>query len=169
MLFNAYGFYLIFITLSQQANSRLEAQLDQGKYPRVQTLVIKVPLYLPYQSDQKTYHRVDGELFIRGQYYNAVEHRIFRDTMYTVYVLNAVKTHLYQKVDGLFSSITQQPVSCNPSLSFWSSLVKDYLPFPFTRPSAIATLTLPGIFFFDSGRLPQPFLSILTPPPQNLV
>ena len=111
-----------------KTDQQLEAQLDAGKYNESTTLLLKVPVPLPYQNNWNEYQRVDGEIIYHGQHYNAVKHRLFQDTMYTVYVKNVVKNKLYQKINDVVRLFTGVPASSSKNAHIWDNLLKEYLP-----------------------------------------
>jgi hypothetical protein len=169
LLFNILGYYLLFIGLKHQADIRIENQLDAGIYNGNETIVLKVPVDLPYQANWNTYERVNGDLFYQGRHYNAVKHRIYNDTMYTVYVQNNYKNHLYQKLNDLIGSFINVPVNSTNNSHIWNNLLNDYIK-PYLQDHLNTLFILEGkihsAFIF---RLPAGFINICSPPPETFI
>lgn len=129
LLFNLGGYYLLFIGLRIKADRDMEERLDAGKYNPGQSIILKVPVYLPYQPDMKEYQPVmNGELVFEGKHYNAVMRKVYRDTVYTVYTLNTYKNRLYRKLNDLTAMFTNVPRSHSKDSHIWDNLLREYLP-----------------------------------------
>jgi hypothetical protein len=82
LLFNWFGYRLVIGVLKTQANSELEAQLDENRYDDAQLISIKVPVrYLPYYSNSDEFQRVDGQIEVGGVQYKYVKRRIYHDSL----------------------------------------------------------------------------------------
>jgi hypothetical protein len=82
LLFNWFGYRLVIGVLETQANSALEAQLDQNCFDDAQLISIKVPVrYLPYYTNSSQYERVDGQIEVGGVQYKYVKRRIYNDSL----------------------------------------------------------------------------------------
>ena len=168
LLFNSVGLYLVFLGLNYGANERMEQRLDNGLYKNCQTITIKVPLYLPYQSDWQHFHRVDGKLDFQGKHYNAVKHRIFRDTMYTVFVRNNYKNRLDEKMDQLVSLFSGFTGSGSGESHVRNNLLKDFL----LMDDSTLYSHFSGSFLLDFApfmfRLSSRSGQVLSPPPKKM-
>jgi hypothetical protein len=126
-LFNGVGYYGVYFGLKYQAGRSLKAKLDAGTYGETDLLTVKVPFLLPYQGDGKGYERIDGEFELDGQFYNLVQHKVERDTLYVVYIKNHSHTSLFKSLVEFVQSTSDGPVSKNAH-KLVESLVKDYIP-----------------------------------------
>jgi hypothetical protein len=89
LLFNWFGYRLAIGMLETQANSDLEAQLDENRYDESQLISIKVPVrYLPYYSNSGEFQRVDGQIEVGGVQYKYVKRRIYHDSLEMLCVPN---------------------------------------------------------------------------------
>jgi hypothetical protein len=81
-LFNWFGYRLVIGMLETQANSALEAELDENRYDESQLINIKIPVrYLPYYTNSSDFQRVDGQIEIGGIQYKYVKRRIYHDSL----------------------------------------------------------------------------------------
>jgi hypothetical protein len=95
LLFNWFGYRLVIGMLETQANSELEARLDENRYDDSQLISIKVPVrYLPYYSNSGEFQRVDGQIEIGGVQYTYVKRRIFHDSLEMLCVPNHLAMQL---------------------------------------------------------------------------
>lgn len=159
------GYYLVFIGLRRQADLSLEHALNAGIFNRKDILTLRVPVLLPYQGDRKDFERVDGDLVFHGEHYNAVEKRIFHDTVYTVYTPDPAKNRLYQKIGDWVSLFTNSPLSNNQDPHIWDNLLTEYLPDAFPAYQApLATGNWLNFPVFEE-KLSLRSLMVLLPPP----
>lgn len=92
-LFNLSG-YLIARFLISQNDRHLVYQLDKNRYADKDLVLIKIPLSLPYTTDNSSYTRVNGQVEFKGTYYNYVKRKISRDTLMLLCIPNAEKKRL---------------------------------------------------------------------------
>lgn len=75
-LFNLFGYRILLNYEQQQSDIRLEASLDKQDYNEADLVAIKVPLSLPYVSNQQNFERIDGEITINGKILKYVKRKI---------------------------------------------------------------------------------------------
>lgn len=71
------GYKIWFYVAQQKSNQQLELAFDNDDYDPFELITIKVPLSLPYMSDQSSFERVDGEINIDGKIYKYVKRKIY--------------------------------------------------------------------------------------------
>ncbi|HEY6082071.1 MAG TPA: hypothetical protein VIU45_01360 [Chitinophagaceae bacterium] len=166
-LFNLWGYYLLFISLRYRADRQLETRLDAGMYNSRETILLKTFLPLPYSPDSKDFERAQGEMVYQGLHYNVVKRRIFRDTLYTVYVRDPYKNRLYRKINEMVGLFTCAPAPSSRNAHAWDNLLKEYLPIiplhSFQTEGFASQLFFPGI----PGCLPCVAHTVLGPPPKS--
>jgi|SRR5579859_3331632 len=125
-LLNAVGFYGIFIGLqfkyAQEANDRL----DDDLYSTRDALTFKVPLTIPYATDQE-YKRVTGEVEHHGEVYRLVKQKLHRDTLYLVCVRDKQSKKINQALTDYVKTFSDKPMSAKQHSKLSLSLIKDYL------------------------------------------
>lgn len=92
-LFNIAGYSVLYWIANRQAAAELAVKLDNGEYSGSQTMTIRVPVSLPYQTDTD-FERVNGEFEYQGQYYKLVKQRVLRDTLQVVVLIDNKKKEL---------------------------------------------------------------------------
>lgn len=75
-LFNLFGYRLLFNYAQQQSDIKLEASLDKNDFNEAELITLKVPLSLPYLTNQQNFERVDGEITVDGKIYKYVKRKI---------------------------------------------------------------------------------------------
>jgi hypothetical protein len=75
-LFNLVGYRMWFYYAQQHSDEQLQASLDNNLYNEQDLIEIKIPLSVPYQVNQKSFERVDGEVNIKGKIYKYVKRKI---------------------------------------------------------------------------------------------
>lgn len=125
-LFNIIGCYGVYWVLRQRASNEMVQQLDANNYSKDQTLTVKMPFTLPYQVDEKSFERIDGEFEKDGQVYKLVEHKLERDTLYIVYIKDHKETSIYNSLVNFVQANTDNPVS-KKALKLIENFAKDYI------------------------------------------
>jgi hypothetical protein len=70
------GYRAWFYYAEKKADAAMELRLDKDQYDENDLVALEVPLYNPYQLEQKTFERVDGEISFEGTTYKFVKRRI---------------------------------------------------------------------------------------------
>ncbi len=76
LLFNMIGYRAWFYYQEGKADAAMEARLDQDQYDVNELVALTIPLYNPYQVEQKSFERVNGEININGKIFKYVKRRI---------------------------------------------------------------------------------------------
>lgn len=76
MLFNMIGYRAWFYFVEKSADASMEARLDTDQYDETDLVSLTIPLHNPYQLEQKTFERVDGEISFHGKTYKYVKRRV---------------------------------------------------------------------------------------------
>jgi hypothetical protein len=167
LLANTAGLYLFFSILLWHENQELETRMDKNEVNTEALLLFKSSINLPYEPNWGSYQRMDGEIIYHGQYYNAYQHRILRDTMYTLYVKDVVKNQLYQKLNTiiyLFSSI--RPDNNHAARNYNVDFLKEYLP---AKPSQLCAGAVYAACVFAPSKEDNIYNTnreVITPPPE---
>lgn len=101
-LFNVIGYRLLFFYVLQQSDVQLEAALDKELYNESELVAIKIPLSLPYQTDQTSFERVDGEINYNGKIYKYVKRRISAGNLLLLCLPDYNKMRLTKEQDNFF-------------------------------------------------------------------
>ena len=70
------GYRAWFYYAEQKADAAMESRLDKEQYEENELVSLTVPLYNPYQTEQTSFERVNGEISFEGKTYKFVKRRI---------------------------------------------------------------------------------------------
>lgn len=125
LFFNWFGYRILADILQQQADTQLEARLDQNDYDESQLIELRVTLNLPYQTNWADFERVDGEIEINGIHYKYVKRKVQDGQLVLLCLPNEAKMRLQTARDDFFKLVNdlQHPAQNkksdnNHSLSF---------------------------------------------------
>lgn len=76
------GYQAVYSYWIQQADDKLETQLDKAEYNEQELITIAIPLHLPYLMDQAEYERLSGETVFNGITYQYVQRRVYHDSLF---------------------------------------------------------------------------------------
>jgi hypothetical protein len=76
LLFNMAGYRAWFYYAEKKADLAMEDRLDKNQYNEKELVALTIPLYNPYQLEQKTFERIDGEISFGGKTYKYVKRKI---------------------------------------------------------------------------------------------
>jgi hypothetical protein len=81
LLFNIIGYRAWFYVAEMEQDAALEARLDREDYDEHDLVSVVVPLRNPYQLEQMSFARVNGEISVEGKTYKYVKRRIVDGNM----------------------------------------------------------------------------------------
>lgn len=167
-LFNVGGYYVVYLGLRYHANNRMTARLDNENYSADETITIKIPFNLPYQEDQSTYKRVEGDFQHNGEFYKKVKQKIENGTLYLVCIKNRQEKNAFAFMTDMVKASTDTQGS--PATKLLNSLIKDYV-----SASLIKTISSQQSWSFDNDFIEDQPFNVLTrispvdnPPPEFL-
>jgi len=165
LLFNALGFFGLFVGLRYKTASDLVERLDNDQYMEEETVTIKVPMTIPYHLDSE-YERVDGEIEHNGEFYRLVKQKLQKDTLYIVCIKDQESKRIKQALADYVKTFTDKPVDTKHAGKFFTNFIKDFLPTSIEISPASAgwnhEVSLAGIFDSFSSRS----IAVVSPPPQ---
>ncbi|HEY5749442.1 MAG TPA: hypothetical protein VIU12_25415 [Chryseolinea sp.] len=167
-LFNVVGYYPVFWGLKYRARIEMNQRLDDENYNTEETVTIKIPLTVPYNTFGQDYERMTGSFEHRGEFFNLIKQKLEKDTLYIVCIKDHKEKQLHAAMTDFIKLSTDIPTSSQQTLKLLSGLIKDYIP---TTPQALTqnrqgqSLTYGATPDFNllANNLPVP-----TPPPDRL-
>jgi hypothetical protein len=76
LLFNMIGYRAWFYYAEKKADAVMEARIDKDQYDENDLVILQIPLYNPYQLEQKTFERANGEVNINGKTFKYVKRKV---------------------------------------------------------------------------------------------
>lgn len=125
-VFQFVGYYFVYVGLRYQAKSDLITRLDSRDFSQDETITLKIPFTLPYWADSRGYERVNGEFQYQGEFYQLVEQKLEKDTLYVVCIKNANERKLYEAMTDYVKLTNDLPAS-SKTVKLLNSMMKDYV------------------------------------------
>lgn len=165
-LFNVGGYYIVFWGLRYQENRRTTAQLDARLYSDEETILLKIPLHLPYSANRAEYKDVRGDFEHKNQFYKLVKQKLENDTLYIVCFKDHQAKHLSNTMIRYANTSNDFPSQSKQSQNLLSKLLKEYN--PFHEPEMIETVGWCVAFFYAHPSIcfSSCAQTILGPPPK---
>jgi hypothetical protein len=114
LLFNFYGYRLVFDCMQNHEDALLSAKLDKEQYEEAELISIKTPLHLPYYSSSPEFERAYGSVEVKGMEYRYVKRRVFHDTLELLCLPDAGKMKI-RSAQNEFSKTAADGNATNPS------------------------------------------------------
>ena len=124
-LFNTIGYKALFLYLSQEADTRIEARIKDASNNDNGLISFKFPLQLPYLTDSEVFETAEGEVTVNGKIYKLVKKRILRDTLIVLCIDHKEKTRLEKENNDYFKKVND--LTSNSSKKTANQVKIDYL------------------------------------------
>ncbi|AHF17768.1 hypothetical protein [Niabella soli] len=168
LAFNWAGYRIMTTWLTHNADQRLEAKIDRNDYDEAALIEIRVPLNMPYITDQPEYERHYGEIEFHGQYYRYVKRKIENGALVLKCIPNDSKRRITAKANEFFKDINgldgsrqdkKQSTTVKLSLGDYDDTVSSF------DIAALPTRCLSPVFPKLRIALPEAFLKAPAQPP----
>jgi hypothetical protein len=167
LLLNTLGFYGLLQGLRYKTTLELVQRLDNDRYSEEETILLKIPVAVPYQIDSEDYERVDGEFEHEGEFYRLVKQKYQNDTLFMVCIKDHTSKRIEQAVTDYVKTFTDKPMDAKHSGKVASTFIKDYLPFCITIDTISTGWNSELAFAFENYDLLSHDQSIASPPPRS--
>src|SRR5688572_4146013 len=165
-LFNTAGYYILYQAVRSHSTTVLLKRLDNDLYQQEETVTLKLPIVIPYQSNTD-YQRVNGSFEHDGEFYKLIKQKIENDTLIVVCYQDHAEKKLSNLVTDYTKIINDLPASSKSNaLKLLNSFAKDYevtheaSPLQPTGTESTYPLTYPKTFFADFKA------AVTSPPPE---
>jgi len=167
LLFNALGFYGLLQGLRYKTTQDLVKRLDNHRYSEDETILLKIPVAVPYQIDSEDYERVDGEFEHEGEFYRLVKQKYQNDTLFMVCIKDHTTKRIEQAVADYVKTFTDKPVDAKHNGKVITIFIKDFLPSHITIKSISTGWHSEFVFGIRTPSLTDRDQSIISPPPRS--
>jgi hypothetical protein len=141
-------------------------RLDADVYLAEETVVLTMPLSLPYPIHEASYERAKGEFEYKGESFHLVMQKIENDTLFAV----CVKDKQQRKLDNVltaYANLTNNlPASTKHTLDLLGKLFKDYTSSIFSTQGTLSTWSIEITFAETSFELLHGEFTVDSPPPE---
>ncbi len=123
---------LFFILLYQAGGFALQylAPMESEAIPmdgNAETMVVKIPISLPYQTDWEAPREAEGELRKGDEFYQMVDQKMENDTLYTTIVADQnARDRFFDLANQVSEHLSDQPEKAPAKSKLIQSLVKEY-------------------------------------------
>jgi len=162
------GYYVVYLGWRYEANNQITLRMDSDSYSVDETITLKIPFNLPYQSDQSTYKRAYGDIQHKGEFYKKVKQKIDHDTLYVVCIKDRQEKKAFDFMVDMAKSSTDTHNSSTAKLI--NTLIKDYVP-----STLVETVVSQQSWFYDNKFVEHQSFNVLVtnfpvdaPPPELL-
>ena len=119
LLYQAGGFALQYLALADSESISLDENSE--------TMVVKIPISLPYQTNWETPREAEGELRQGDEFYQMVEQKMENDTLYTTIVADQnARDRFFDLANQVSEHLTDQPEKAPAKSKLIQTLVKEY-------------------------------------------
>jgi hypothetical protein len=167
LLYNAFGYYLMFAYQREQARSMTYENMPQSAFK-----VLKFNLAIYTSVENRDFEYVNEELVVGGQTYNIVKKRIYNDSLEMYYLRDYRQDELRQNLNEIVESQTFNNSSSKetPIKQLLKSFLKEYV----SNDIYILVDCCPKTKVSESVKIPAApaealrsvYLSLISPPPK---
>jgi hypothetical protein len=161
------GYYGVFLGLQYQNNSAMRQSFDANQYDESQSIRIKVPLTIPYMSDNDDFQRVDGIFEHQGEFYRLVKQKYAQDTLTVICVRDNTNKKIHQALSNYVKSFSDNPADQQQNSKLTISFIKDYFPQTFSLKTDTDGWQRDVIKNTRPGDMASTFVTSVTHPPER--
>ncbi|HEV8511902.1 MAG TPA: hypothetical protein VGQ59_01415 [Cyclobacteriaceae bacterium] len=144
----------------------LQKQLDANDIADGESVVIKIPMTLPYQTTSAAFERVTGEFEHQGEYYQLVKQKLENDTLSIV----CIKDHREKQIVTSMVDFTKQSndLPTSTALKVLGSFLKEYNGTTNLKMISIDGWNTTIAFSNPSFETITPIFPVIAPPPKSV-
>lgn len=159
------GYYALFVGLQFSNELSLTHKLNEDTYEISQTVTIKIPLAVPYMSDNNEFQRVDGKFEYEGEFYRLVKQKYAQDTLTIICIKDFKKKQIQEALTDYVKTFSDNPSDQQNNNKLIISFVKDYISQSFSiKNSADGWQAEIALNEFCQQLIPAFFPSVIHPP-----
>jgi len=128
LLLNTTGFYVILVSMQYRHDVAVMKALDADRYDATQTVILKLPISVPYVAGKGNFERMDGVIEHEGEHYRLVKQKYADDTLTMVCIRDTGRKNISEGMADYVKSFTDKAAGHHHSDKPAVSFIKDYLP-----------------------------------------
>lgn len=125
-LFNLGGYHLVFWGMQRSAKQELLHRLDADDSAFGETMVLEVPLSLPYPLHSEGFQRANGDFEFQGEFYKVIKQKWEKDVLYIVCLKDSKAKEISTAHADYSKLVNDMPAGTKQALNFFGKLFKDY-------------------------------------------
>jgi hypothetical protein len=123
---NTMGYYAIFLGLQYKNSVAMTARFDSDQYDESLSVTLKIPMSIPYLSDDAEFKRVDGVFQYKGEFYRLIKQQYAREMLTVVCIKDTEKKRIHEAISDYVMSFTDTGDDQDSSLTI--TFIKDFIP-----------------------------------------
>ncbi len=127
LLLNTMGYYAVFLGMQYTQDVAILKVLDTDSYDAANTVAFKIPISIPYVSDND-FQRIDGLFEHGGEHYRLVKQKYEKDTLVVVCILDTERKKIDQELSNYVKTFTDKGADHPNNGKKIPAFIKDYLP-----------------------------------------
>lgn len=124
-LFNLVGYYGVHWVSLQYYHTETLRKLNANDYAGFETVMLRIPLTVPYPAASQDYERIDGAFEHQGGQYKLVKQKLENDTLYTLCIRDRLEEQLQNSLQD-FIKLSHDHPATSKTLKLLNSFCKDF-------------------------------------------
>ena len=163
-LLNIAGYYLV-MEGWQWHNSITWSQDDERNANH--ELIIRVPLNVPYFTQEKDWEKTDGQFDYKGEVYRIVRQKITLDAIFIACIKDSESNLIKQQLKDFAKTFTDRPEDAKQSVKAFPGFIKDYVSHLVSIKNMVTGWSMPLGYIRPSPSFVSSFLSSIVHPPER--
>jgi hypothetical protein len=127
-LFNIGGYYIVFFGLRFHSDIQIQQRLESNQLSSEETLLLKIPMPLPYSTGEKDFEYIKGNFEHKGEFYKLLKQKHENDTLYIVCLKDHKEKSLVRKMIDYGNLSNDLATHSKKTQNILSKLLKEYEP-----------------------------------------
>ena len=124
ILLNTAGYYIFFEGLKYRSSITWSFDEDDSNG---QEVIVKIPMNVPYFSQERDWERGEGQFEYQGEIYRIVRHKLTLDAMYIGCVKDKEGNLIQQQLADFAKTFTDKEGDSKQSVKSFPGFIKEYL------------------------------------------
>lgn len=162
---NTMGYYAVFLGLQHKNTVALTSAFDANKYDESKAVTIKIPMSIPYLSDDQDFKRVDGTYQYKGEFYRLIKQKYAEEMLTIICIKDTENKRIAEAITDYVMSFTDSGDDHSTKLTI--SFIKDYIPQTFAILTTAVGWQSDVVESIASNELTPTFTASVTHPPER--
>jgi hypothetical protein len=159
---NIAGYYLVFEGWKYHNSVSWSFDPDNSNS---QEFIVKLPMNIPYATQEKDWEKADGEFEYMGEMYRVVKQKIGLDAVYIACVKDNEGSKINQQLEELAQNFSDKPGDAKQSVKSAPGFIKEYVSNVISvKPSVVGWSSEVAFISAPQNLIPSFSASIVHPP-----
>jgi hypothetical protein len=161
------GYYVVFLGMQYQNDRAMLKALDADQYDDSQTLTIRIPVSIPYLTDNVNFERLDGKFEHQGSHYRLIKQKYLNDTLTIICARDQKTEKINQALSSYVKTFAESRADQTHSSKISVSFIKDFIPETFCLLTITSGWEIDVIKFGVDHHLTPTFTPSVIHPPER--